>query len=628
MSSTFFNVFLPLFLVHLFIISSSTYATRSHFLPSTTLNSSKQQTEDPITSPDIFSQDDHNNTFKDDSSTLRFIIPSLAIKNPRKFLAEHAGYIPIPYRERMFHFFFPSRNNQANDPFILWLNGGPGASGCTGLFYENGPFTLKDDDLSLVENKYSWDKMSNILFVDQPMGTGFSHLRDDINIRRDSSMVINDLYKFLQNFFDGHRDFSQNDFFIIGQTYSGNYAPALAARIQSGNNEKGSIHINLKGFAIGNGHTNPRIQYPTIPEYARSHDIITEDQYAIVTKIGIEAACIAAFMDCGKIVPFIDGVAKDKNLNNIEKPREGSPSTDKFSKLNSFLNTPSIKEALSAGEKPFVSLSREVFKAMIKDYMKSVDSKIAGLLEERRGIKVLIYVGDQDLVNNWIGIEKCVSEMNWYGKEEFNGASDDDFVVDDTTVGSIKKYGPLTYVKNTIGNATFLINCYGPFCKPKMLAHPTYTIIVTNMREYSVVAYSTTSEYLTCGQNIGIRSTWLCMLLRSLTFIYICLSTRVEAVYEEKGGQASSREGSPHWTFCFNMELRTHFDSTIFGTHKSTLSLSSAFETAAATSAVPDPFPYEVEDLDSVPAPALLISVFGPSSRKGVYFWNSFFCLR
>ena len=39
---------------------------------------------------------------------------------------------------------------------------------------ENGPFKI-NKDLSLRESEYGWDKSHNMIFVDQPIGTGFSY---------------------------------------------------------------------------------------------------------------------------------------------------------------------------------------------------------------------------------------------------------------------------------------------------------------------------------------------------------------------------------------------------------------------------------------------------------------------
>ena len=127
---------------------------------------------------------------------------------------------------RMFYFFFESRNNK-DDPVVIWLTGGPGCGSELALFYENGPFHIANN-LSLTWNDYGWDQVkifmfplwkgwhqncflirfnnffflilqaSNILFVDQPTGTGFSYSSEESDIRHDETGISNDLYDFLQ----------------------------------------------------------------------------------------------------------------------------------------------------------------------------------------------------------------------------------------------------------------------------------------------------------------------------------------------------------------------------------------------------------------------------------------------
>ncbi|MCH93710.1 serine carboxypeptidase-like 49-like, partial [Trifolium medium] len=94
-------------------------------------------------------------------------------------------------RCRMFYLFFESRNNK-KDPVVIWLTGGPGCSSELAVFYENGPFKIANN-LSLVWNEYGWDKVSNLLYVDQPTGTGFSYSTDNRDIRHDEDGVSNDL---------------------------------------------------------------------------------------------------------------------------------------------------------------------------------------------------------------------------------------------------------------------------------------------------------------------------------------------------------------------------------------------------------------------------------------------------
>ncbi|KAL2328549.1 hypothetical protein Fmac_021976 [Flemingia macrophylla] len=113
-------------------------------------------------------------------------------------LGHHAGYYALPHSKaaRMFYFFFESRKSK-NDPVVIWLTGGPGCGSELALFYENGPFHIANN-LSLTWNDYGWDQASNILFIDQPTGTGFSYTSDDSDFRYDEAGVSNDLYDFLQ----------------------------------------------------------------------------------------------------------------------------------------------------------------------------------------------------------------------------------------------------------------------------------------------------------------------------------------------------------------------------------------------------------------------------------------------
>ncbi|KAF3658039.1 Serine carboxypeptidase 3 [Capsicum annuum] len=155
-------------------------------------------------------------------------------------LGHHAGYYRLPHTKdaRMFYFFFKSRRSQ-NDPVVIWLTGGPGCSSELAVFYENGMISA-----------------------------GTSYTSDDDDIRHDERGVSNDLYDFLQAFFKAHLQYVKNDFYITGESYAGHYIPAFASRVHQGNKNRDGIPINLKGFAIGNGLTNPEIQYKAYTDYA------------------------------------------------------------------------------------------------------------------------------------------------------------------------------------------------------------------------------------------------------------------------------------------------------------------------------------------------------------------------
>ena len=83
------------------------------------------------------------------------------------------GLIGMPNNDDMFYWLFKSRSSPETDPLVIWLTGGPGCASEVALFYENGPYTI-NDNLSLNPNEQAWNRVSNLLYVDQPVGTGFS----------------------------------------------------------------------------------------------------------------------------------------------------------------------------------------------------------------------------------------------------------------------------------------------------------------------------------------------------------------------------------------------------------------------------------------------------------------------
>ncbi|KAH0671273.1 hypothetical protein KY285_025776 [Solanum tuberosum] len=297
-------------------------------------------------------------------------------------LGHHAGYYHLLHSKaaRMFYFFFESRSNK-NDPVVMWLTGGP-----------------------VSENL----QVSNLIYIDQPTGTGFSYTSDNRDIRHNETDISNDLYDFIQAFFNTHPEYVNNDFYITGESYAGHYIPAFASRVHQGNKKKEGIHINLKGFAIGNGMTNPEIQFKSYTDYALDMKLINQTDYNNINKLypkcqqqikscgnGGEDACLYAFQDCTNIFSNIMDIVGDKNYYDIRKTCEGNLCYD-FSRMETYLNDNQVKRALGVGDIEFVSCSSIVKQALGTDMMKSFVVGIPPLLED--GINLLIYAGEYDLI--------------------------------------------------------------------------------------------------------------------------------------------------------------------------------------------------------------------------------------
>lgn len=111
--------------------------------------------------------------------TQKFVVNGSAIPEVNFDIGEsYAGLLPIsadPNETReLFFWFFPSTNPAASDEIAIWFNGGPGCSSLSGLLTENGPFLWQSGTLIPVPNSYSWSNLTNVLWVEQPVGVGYS----------------------------------------------------------------------------------------------------------------------------------------------------------------------------------------------------------------------------------------------------------------------------------------------------------------------------------------------------------------------------------------------------------------------------------------------------------------------
>lgn len=397
----------------------------------------------------------------------------------------------------MFYFFFESRNSQS-DPVVIWLTGGPGCSSELALFYENGPFQIANN-MSLVWNEFGWDKASNLIYVDQPIGTGFSYTSDDTDIRHDENGISNDLYDFLQAFFKAHPQYAKNDFFITGESYAGHYIPAFAARVHQGNKAQEGLDINLKGFAIGNGLTHPAIQYSAYADYALDNGILKAVDHKRISKMipaceqaikqcGTDGkdSCLTAYFACTNIFNKIMDVAGDTNYYDIRKKCKTDLCYD-FSNMETFLNQKSVRKALGVGDIDFVSCSTEVYEAMQMDWMRNLEAGIPELLED--GIKLLVYAGEYDLICNWLGNSRWVHAMEWSGQKEFTRAPTVPFTVDGTEAGQLKSHGPVAFLK--VHDAGHMVPMDQPKTALEMLKRWTQGALASTITKDKI---STTNE--------------------------------------------------------------------------------------------------------------------------------------
>eukprot|EP01084_Bolivina_argentea_P279997 478752_1 len=194
-------------------------------------------------------------------------------------IIEYSGFIEVNKTANgsLFYWLIEAQSgSKSSTPLLIWLNGGPGASSLTGLFAENGPFRIESNGHTLQYNKYTWSKYYNMLFVDNPINTGFSFCNPGHEITNEDQMGQN-FRTFMQGFYACHPELTKNPLYITGESYAGRYIPFIWKHIND--------IYDVKGLAIGNGIYDPFIQFHSSPYYAFINGIIDYGQYQYIDEI-------------------------------------------------------------------------------------------------------------------------------------------------------------------------------------------------------------------------------------------------------------------------------------------------------------------------------------------------------
>ncbi|KAI0301888.1 Alpha/Beta hydrolase protein [Multifurca ochricompacta] len=147
---------------------------------------------------------------------------------------------------QLFFWFFPPGPEGSLDDLIFWTNGGPGCSSLEGAFQENGPFTWATGQALPTQNEWSWTNLSSVLYVEQPVGTGFSQGKPTA---RNENDVAAQLVGFLQQFLEIFSELKGKKFYLTGESYAGMYVPYIANFIYE-NTTRSTLDLDLQGIWI------------------------------------------------------------------------------------------------------------------------------------------------------------------------------------------------------------------------------------------------------------------------------------------------------------------------------------------------------------------------------------------
>jgi carboxypeptidase D len=173
----------------------------------------------------------------------------------------YAGLMPISSAKNaseLYFWFFPSSNPLAEDEITIWLNGGPGCSSLEGFLQENGPFLWQYGTFKPVKNPWTWVNLTNMVWVEQPVGTGFSQGTPTATSEEEAAAQFLGFFKNFIDTFGLHK----KKIYISGESYAGYYVPYIADAMF---NKKDKTYYNVQSILI----YDPSTSYDVVQQQSK-----------------------------------------------------------------------------------------------------------------------------------------------------------------------------------------------------------------------------------------------------------------------------------------------------------------------------------------------------------------------
>ncbi|KAI0201909.1 Alpha/Beta hydrolase protein [Astrocystis sublimbata] len=352
----------------------------------------------------------------------------------------HAGHIEITpeHNGNMFFWHFQNRHIANRQRTIIWLNGGPGCSSEDGALMEIGPFRVKDNDGNLQYNNGSWNEFANLLFVDNPVGTGFSYVDTNSYVHELGEMA-DQFVVFLEKWYRLFPEYEHDDIYLAGESFAGQHIPYIARAILERNKKtEQSKRWNLQGLMIGNGWIAPNEQYEAYLTYSYEKGIVQKGTALGVKLEGMLRDCRTklALTDSNKISNQLCEVILSEILRQTQKnggqcvnmydvrltdeyPSCGMNWPPDLKYVTPYLTKAEVVDALHinpAKNTGWTECNGAVGVAFKTQKSEPAVKLLPDLLKQ---VKVLLFSGAEDLICNHMGTESFLSNLEWNGGKGF-----------------------------------------------------------------------------------------------------------------------------------------------------------------------------------------------------------------
>ncbi|XP_044735684.1 retinoid-inducible serine carboxypeptidase-like [Chrysoperla carnea] len=373
--------------------------------------------------------------------------------------------------------------NPESKPLLIWLQGGPGVSSTgIGNFEEFGPL-----DSNLNRRNHTWVKDYNVIFIDNPVGTGFSYVDSTSLLTTNNAQIARDLVECLRSFYKKLPQFENTPLYITSESYGGKMNIEFALLLNKEIKE-GKIKSNLKGVTLIDSWISPINSvltwapfllvtgmididgYEKIDKEARKcQDLVESGRYSEATnqwgQTETETTSVTQNIDFYNILTKVKYQTRYKS-NFVD----GLESRQDSDSLNSIMNN-EVKQALNLPSNVYWSESnKQVFSNLSEDFMKPVIHIVEEVLNTT-SIKVQVVSGQLDLIVDTPGTYKWVMGMYFKNKRHWVKAQRKPLLVNRYIEGFVKKYG--TFEFYWVSRSGHMVPADNPYAMAKILENLT-----------------------------------------------------------------------------------------------------------------------------------------------------------
>ncbi|XP_034098409.2 retinoid-inducible serine carboxypeptidase-like isoform X2 [Drosophila albomicans] len=311
-------------------------------------------------------------------------------------------------------------------PLVIWLQGGPGvaSTGC-GCFEQLGPIDIEGQPRAS-----NWVQHMNVLFIDSPVGTGFSYVESFGEYALNNKQIALDLVTLMSDFLRSHPEFQRVPLHIFSESYGGKMAPEFALELHLAQ-QRGEVQCQLKSVVVGNPFISPLDTILSYAPYLLQMGIVDHDGYKNLSRATFEFSRLVSAGDMRQAVDqdeqiqelimeitenvFVYNTQRRFHVDDVYHYGD-SP------KLSDFMVNNVTKALNLTHMSKWTAFNSLVFFGLGIDVVKPAIDIVTRLLDETP-IRVGIFSGVLDIICATPGTVNWIDRMSWRSKQSYVDAT-------------------------------------------------------------------------------------------------------------------------------------------------------------------------------------------------------------